>query len=409
MNSENIRSAVDTLLLYLKASGYSRNTIAFYRSRCNAIKAYAEQEGAALSLDALLGWADQFSEGKSESIKCCMRRTLVMLDRIERGTPLPDGNVCAATPLTVKNTEFAEAVRGFEKLLQKLGHEKNTVKFSVYCATHFFSYMESLGIDSIAEVTGKHIVDYQMLDDRGYAGSTKRAMAYRLKQLLDYLYADNLTVRNLTLCISTDYAIKKKLVTVLPGDAQKMILECKQGFSSAKQARDYAVCLLAFRLMLRVSDIVGLKLSDIDWEGQRITIVQKKTKMPLTLPLTSDVGNALAEYILEYRPNSDYEEVFLQTAFRIVPMKNLDDCLGAVLCWCGYAEKYERQGLHVLRRTGASNLLKAGVPMDMISTMLGHQHTSTVDPYLSTDDMRMLLCCGDFKIPGFSGGVRSDV
>ena len=55
----------------------------------------------------------------------------------------------------------------------------------------------------------------------------------------------------------------------------------------------------------------------------------------------------------------------------------------------------------VLRRTGASNLLRAGVSTDKISIMLGHQNISTVDPYLSMDEKRMLLCCGDFKIPGF--------
>ena len=55
---------------------------------------------------------------------------------------------------------------------------------------------------------------------------------------------------NLVLCVSTDYAIKKELVTILPDDAQKALLGWKGGFSSVRQARDYAICMLAFRLML---------------------------------------------------------------------------------------------------------------------------------------------------------------
>jgi len=409
MNPEKIKMAVDTLLSDLCDSGYRANTIAFYRSRCNAIIAHAEQEGVESSLEAFLAWADQFSEGKSNTIRCCMKRALVMLDCIISSVPLPDGNVCSIAPLAVKDPEFAGTISAFKKSLQKRGQEENTVKFSIYCATHFFSYVENLGIDAIAEITGKHVTDYQMLGFQGYAGSTKRAMAYRLKQLFEYLNSETLTAGNLALCISTDYAIRKKIVTVLPEDAQKAMIENMHGFSSAKQARDYAICMLAFRLMLRASDIAGLKLKDIDWVGEKITIVQKKTKMPLVLPLTGDVGNALAEYILEYRPQSDYEEVFLQAAFPVKPVTKLDRCLGSVLCQCGYFDKYERLGMHVLRRTGASNLLKAGVPVDMISTMLGHQNASTVDPYLSTDEKRMLLCCGDFKIPGFMGGIRDDI
>jgi site-specific recombinase XerD len=68
-----------------------------------------------------------------------------------------------------------------------------------------------------------------------------------------------------------------------------------------------------------------------------------------------------------------------------------------VLRLCGYAKKPENNGLHLLRRTGASNLLKAGTSADMISVMLGHQNVSTVDPYLSMDEKRMLLCCGNFE------------
>jgi integrase len=408
MNQKNIKKAVCTLLRHLKDSGYTKNTIAFYRSRCNAIMAKAELEGAELNLADFLRWADQFSEGKSNSIRCCMARVLVMLDCIIRDVPLPRGNVSTVVPLKAKNPEFAETVRTFEELLQKRGQEKNTVKFSVYCATHFFSYLENLGIGSIAEAAGKHVVDYQRFDGQGYASSTKRAMAYRLKQLFEHLHAENLTVGNLALCMSTDYAIRRKTVAVLPEDAQKAMLECGNGFSSAKQARDYAVCMLAFRLMLRASDIVRLKLGDIDWVGRKISIVQKKTKKALALPLTDDVGNALAEYILDFRPNSDHDEIFLQAAFPGGPVANLNDCLGSVLRRCGYAEPNERLGLHMLRRTGASNLLKAGVPVDMISTMLGHQNASTVDPYLSTDEKRMLLCCGNFRIPCFMEGSRNE-
>jgi integrase len=71
--------------------------------------------------------------------------------------------------------------------------------------------------------------------------------------------------------------------------------------------------LLALRTGLRSIDIINLKLSDIKWKTNVIEIVQEKTGMPLVLPLLSDVGNAIADYILNGRPYSQLPHIFLQT------------------------------------------------------------------------------------------------
>ena len=44
--------------------------------------------------------------------------------------------------------------------------------------------------------------------------------------------------------------------------------------------RDYAIILLIARLGLRSSDVAGLRMSDIDWEKERLRIIQKKTGTP---------------------------------------------------------------------------------------------------------------------------------
>ena len=61
--------------------------------------------------------------------------------------------------------------------------------------------------------------------------------------------------------------------------------------------------LLAYRLGLRASDISGLKFSNIDFDKNRINIVQIKTQVPLSLPLTPEVKSAIQEY-LAVRPAS---------------------------------------------------------------------------------------------------------
>ena len=75
--------------------------------------------------------------------------------------------------------------------------------------------------------------------------------------------------------------------------------------STDQGRRDYAVFLLALRTGLRESDICRLKLSDIDWNNRTICIIQKKTKVSIQLPLTIDVGNAIADYVLHSRYKTD--------------------------------------------------------------------------------------------------------
>jgi integrase len=50
------------------------------------------------------------------------------------------------------------------------------------------------------------------------------------------------------------------------------------------------------------------------------------------------------------------------------------------------------RGLHVIRRTFASNLLAAGNPVSIISSTLGHTSDSAVDEYLATDEQNMRRC-----------------
>ena len=59
---------------------------------------------------------------------------------------------------------------------------------------------------------------------------------------------------------------------------------------SAAGKRDYAMILATARLGLRISDLRELELSDLDWRAKTITIVQHKTRRPLSLPLLDDVG-----------------------------------------------------------------------------------------------------------------------
>lgn len=69
--------------------------------------------------------------------------------------------------------------------------------------------------------------------------------------------------------------------------------------NTIKGKRDYAMFMLAIVAGMRAVDIMHLKLTDIDWRQGEIYIVQSKTTQSLELPLTTDIGEALQDDIVQ--------------------------------------------------------------------------------------------------------------
>src|SRR5664280_2772464 len=74
--------------------------------------------------------------------------------------------------------------------------------------------------------------------------------------------------------------------------------------------RDYAVLLLLARLGLRAGEVARLCLDDIDWRAGEI-VVHGKGRREDRLPLPSDVGSAVVDYLRRGRPKTDNRHVIL--------------------------------------------------------------------------------------------------
>ncbi|OOK72156.1 phage integrase family protein [Mycobacterium kansasii] len=105
----------------------------------------------------------------------------------------------------------------------------------------------------------------------------------------------------------------KRFHAIVPllGDADEelVVRACASGVVSA---RDAAITLLALTTGLRACDIVALRIGDVDWRGHTIGIVQQKTGNPLTLPLPALLLGKLASYVLDERPSSGDDHLFLR-------------------------------------------------------------------------------------------------
>ena len=159
--------------------------------------------------------------------------------------------------------------------------------------------------------------------------------------------------------------------------------------SSAKGKRDFAILLLACRLGLRVGDIRTLKLDQIHWEDSTIEVTQSKTGMPLSLPLTNEVGEALIDYLKSGRPQTAYREVFLKVNPPFDPFIENSNLHHIVTYWRQLAgirfRTPQKRGMHSLRHTLATRLLEKGTPFTTIAGILGHTSLESTRIYAKAD------------------------
>jgi site-specific recombinase XerD len=159
--------------------------------------------------------------------------------------------------------------------------------------------------------------------------------------------------------------------------------------SSAKGKRDYAILLLACRLGLRAGDIRTLKLDHFRWAESTIEITQAKTDMPLRLPLTNEVGEALIDYLKSGRPQTTHREVFLKVTPPFDPFQENTNLYHIITYWRRLAgitfRSSQKRGLHSLRHTLATRLLEKGTPFTTIAEILGHTSLESTRIYAKAD------------------------
>jgi site-specific recombinase XerD len=158
--------------------------------------------------------------------------------------------------------------------------------------------------------------------------------------------------------------------------------------SSTKGKRDYAILLLACRLGLRAGDIRTLKLDQFRWEDSTIEITQSKTSTPLRLPLTSEVGDALIDYLKSGRPQTTHREIFLKVNPPFDPFtgNNLHHIVTYWRLLAGIRFRTpQKRGAHSLRHTLATRLLEKGTPFTTIAEILGHSSLESTRIYAKAD------------------------
>ena len=154
--------------------------------------------------------------------------------------------------------------------------------------------------------------------------------------------------------------------------------------------RNRAILLLLARLGLRASDIVALELTHLDWKNSRI-LLRGKTGEPTALNLPQDVGDGLLDYIEKARPRTSHPRVFLCVRGPVRPISR--QIIGDAVCSAMESAGVSRPpgvSSHLFRHSLATGLLRSGVSMEVIGSLLRHKSPDSTMIYAKVD-VPMLL------------------
>ena len=254
-------------------------------------------------------------------------------------------------------------------------------------ARSYLVFLESLGIYHLGSADGASVLGFLESLSGRWAKSSLFWVVSNFRPFLKFTARTDLVDAVNLAGVKRSHAI---LPVLSDEDEQRVVQACA---SKAVTARDAAITLLALTTGLRASDIIGLRLSNIDWRGATIGIVQQKTNNPLTVPLTTLVTAKLADYVLDERPASADDHVFLRS---LAPHVALADHASIYWVTAGVFAKAGvtgvKAGTQFLRHNAASRMLRAAVPLPTISAVLGHADPESTNQYMAVDQDRLLQC-----------------
>ena len=282
----------------------------------------------------------------------------------------------------------------FQKFQIENGFAQTSAKRTSLAVRPFLTYLSSNKIE-LSNVCEKDVVGFlSCYIDKGK--SYINTIITALKRFSTFLCSTSIVNTEIASYIPPlNKMISPRVPAVWDDDEiEKMLEGIDRGSPMGK--RDYAILILAIKLGLRCSDIKALQFSDIDWEENCINITQRKTQKALTLPFPKDVGWAIIDYVKNARPKSEFQNVFLTHSTPIKPFSAASSLYNMISRYRTIAgidlHENSRRGMHSLRHSFATKLLRNGIPLETIAEMLGHVGMSSVDVYLSveTEELRSI-------------------
>lgn len=398
MNEVYLSTIIEKARKTVQGFGYKQSTIRHYERYWKNLSSYfaaneCEMFSEKVVDQFMIDLKQQLDSGKIGKSKYKLARRAAYLVKECFANENPIWKRVQYRVQNIKEPVFLRLYNNYACQLRIEQKSDGTIRTYGNIIKQFLEYLELKGFQEISKVAPQDVSAFIPYISNRYPKGL-HVLLPALRSFLRYLETEKLASSHLVWAVPLNSQRKTPTVSIVTNEEVQEILNNVQT-DNPNGKRDYAILLLAARTGLRSGDISNLRLCDIKWKSSTIELTQEKTEKALVLPLLTDVGNAIADYIMNERPQSDSHYVFLRHFAPYIK-------ISSAVCYNISSRSMdrsgihqgegERKGLHCFRHSVATRLLENETPLSIISSILGHKSKNSTKIYLSTNLKNLKFC-----------------
>ena len=254
----------------------------------------------------------------------------------------------------------------------------NTVNSYVRDLEEFNSFLES---EYIKHVTYKDIRSYLAhMYNKKYSSRTISRKLSAIRSFYKYEVNKGVIRDNPCLLISNP-KVEKKLPNYLSYNEIETMLEVPDTFKN-NSLRDKLIIEILYSTGIRVSELVNIKVKDIDFYNNQILILGKGNKERYVI-FCNTLKDMLKEYI---SIKSDSEYLITNKYNKKMSTRSIEEIVKKIVKIDGIKNKVTP---HTIRHTFATHMLNEGADLRVVQELLGHENLKTTEVYTHVSNERL--------------------
>jgi site-specific recombinase XerD len=258
----------------------------------------------------------------------------------------------------------------------RMNHKPSTLEGSFVAVSSFLIFYGGIGKSHIEEIANNDLEAFiEHEQDRGLKVTTVRTRLHSVFAFLRFLIEQD---------IIDGRILKRKIKlkvpdflprAIAPGDVRKIL-------GVIREVRDRALILVLLRTGMRIGELLGLKLIDLDVHERKIHIYEgEKNCLGRVVYLSDDALMALGFWLKKRDKTKEYLFHGLRSHLCYTSARNI---FTRYLRETGL--QYKGYTIHSLRHTFASELLNAGMRLECLQLLLGHRDIEMTRRYARLTD-----------------------
>lgn len=249
-------------------------------------------------------------------------------------------------------------------------------------------------LDYIKNITTEDIYEFLMYADgvRGNMAAAKSRKLSAIKGFFKYLHVKRMMISENPAANIESPKQKQSLPKFLSVEESIALLEAvKNDRESKSRIRDYAIVTLFLNCGMRVSELVGIDINDVDQSLRSLTVTGKGNKQRIVY-LNSACREALTDYLSErmgeQHIQTESHALFLSNREQRISVKTVQWLVYKYLKAAGLESKH--YSVHKLRHTAATLMYQTGnVDVRVLKDILGHEQLNTTQIYTHVSNRSM--------------------